>query len=165
LSLSSVETITQATFVKGLIRYISKDPITDRDILLRGRNLSPVDADELEKIPFRNLFVGEKDVVIAGIVSNFFSAVRARWPNAWGFFGRGLILNKTNGFNALMRFLRPAYLDLAAPGASVSVASFSKLFSRIQLQDDDFTTVRFQPGTSGEAELYRTLLRDARLNE
>lgn len=33
------ETITQSTFVEALLPYISTDPVQDRDILLRGREL------------------------------------------------------------------------------------------------------------------------------
>ncbi len=59
------ETISQATFVEALQRYMSKDPRTDRDLLLRGKTIKKANADELEKLPLRNLFIEEQDMFIA----------------------------------------------------------------------------------------------------
>lgn len=157
------ETITQATFVESLLKYMSKDPRTDRDILLRGKTLKKANAEELEKLPLRNLFIEEKDMIIADLIRNYFSAVDKMWPVAWDFTGRGLMLNKTNGFKALMRVFRPAYRQFAAPGEIVETDQFLTLFRKSDLKDKDFTTDRFAPGTSGESELYRTLLRELHL--
>lgn len=157
------ETITQATFVGSLLTYISKNPMADRDALIRGKKIGKATADELQRLVFRNLFIDEDDVKIADVIRNFFDAVRRRWPEAWNFMGRGLMLNKTNGFKACMRLLRPAYLHYGQPGDVVSSEQFFELFKRCALKDNDFTTERFQPGTSGEAELYRTLLKETHL--
>ncbi|MDD9876007.1 MAG: hypothetical protein OXR84_01050 [Magnetovibrio sp.] len=139
------------------MRYISSDPRTDRDILLRGNSLSLVSIDELQKLPLRNLFIEEKDLVIADLVRNYFEAVSKRWPEAWNFMGRGLMLNKTNGFRAIMRIFRPAYLYCAAPGDLVETGDFLQLFSRAQFEDEHFTTELFPPGSSGESALYHAL--------
>ena len=57
-----------------------------------------------------------------------------------------------------MRFLREAYLYLTAPGGVPTVDDFQKkIFQRVSLDDNDFNTDRFKPGTSGELTLYRTL--------
>ena len=69
-----------------------------------------------------------------------------------------MMLNRTNGFRALMRFFRHAYLDVAAPGDVPSSAKFlERVFNKIDLQDRVFNTEEFPPGTSGEAHLYRVL--------
>jgi hypothetical protein len=69
-----------------------------------------------------------------------------------------MMLNRTNGFRALMRFLRHAYLEVAAPGEVPSSQKFSeRVFGRIDLDDRVFNTDEFPPGTSGEAHLYRVL--------
>jgi len=157
------ETITQATFVQALLPYISPKPQADRDLFKRGKKPDPAGADELKKYIFRNMFLAEKELEIADIVWNFFDAVREKWPVAWNHGGKGLMLNKTNGFKALTRFLRPAYLYLTSPGSVPSKDDFITILSRIVINDNDFTVERFKPGTSGEAELYRTLMQESKL--
>ena len=57
-----------------------------------------------------------------------------------------------------MRFLRKAYLDIASPGDVPSEQKFfDRVFATIPLSDAAFTTENFNPGTSGEARLYRVL--------
>ena len=157
------ETVTQATFVEAVLRYITFDARTDRDLLLRGKKLDTVDYETLERLPLRQMFIDHRDVDIALLVENYFVAVRKRWPEAWNFGGRGLILNKTNGFRALMRIFRLAYLELAAPGEVVTVDEFSRVFARSILKDEEFHVDTFKPGTSGEAQLFRALEADLRL--
>ena len=152
------EPITQATFVESLIGYISNDPRTDRDVLLRGGRLSEISGDELYRLPLRNLFIRNQDIEIAQIVNNYFLAVRQKWGDAWDERGRGYILNRTNGFRALMRFFRWAYLQVAEPGDVPSQQRFhDRVFSAMRLEDRHFTVDYFPPGTSGEAKLYRVL--------
>lgn len=154
------ETITQATFVESLMRFISDNPVVDRDTLLRDRQIRKENADTLKKLPFRNMFIDERDIEIARILENYFSAIRSRWPEAWNSFGLGAVLNKTNGFRALMRLLRPAYLYISKPGEVPLEEQFLKLFRRSTLSDQHFDTIHFPPGTSGESELYKKLLAD-----
>lgn len=152
------ETLTQATFVESLLRYLTSDATTDRDLYLRNSRPPRADSDEARKLIFRNMFIEEKDMDIADIIFNYFSAVRERWPTAWAGLGDGAVLNKTNGFRALMRLLRPAYLHFASPGELVSQAQFLALFNRAKLKDEEITTETYKPGTSGETLLYHTLL-------
>ena len=158
------ETITQATFVQSLIRYMTKTEIIDRDIYMRGKVPKKVDSEILSTLIFRNMMIEEKDYEITDILWNYFEAVRNRWPEAWEATGQGIILNKTNGFKALMRFLKNAYLYLVSPGEIPNVEQFEGIFNRIELNDKDFNVDNFKPGTSGESELYRTLLSRSRLN-
>lgn len=151
------ETITQATFVEALLPLISSEPKMDRDRLLRKGTLPLATSDELRRLPLRNLFVQEKDVVIANIIWNYFDAVRARWPSAWDARGQGMMLNKSSGFRALMREFRPIYQHIAAPGDEPNAQAFKKVLQRAKLNDDDFTVEKFKPGSSGEGLLARTL--------
>jgi len=158
------ETITQATFVESLLRHMSKKPNEDRDLLLRGKKLSYPTNEDLRKLIFRGLFVEEKDDEISKIVWTYFSSVAKKWPKAWENFDRGNILNKTNGFKALMRFLRPAYLSLAdKAGKQVAVNAFDQLFKKVSLKETDFTIENFPPGSSGEAALLVRLFQDTGL--
>ena len=94
---------------------------------------------------------------IVDVLWNYFDAVRLRWPTAWNSTGTGLILNGTNGFRALMRFLRPAYLRLVCPGEVPTREQFESIFAKIQMKDTDFNTDNFKPATSGEVALYHML--------
>lgn len=158
------ETITQATFVQSLLKYISKDPIVDRDIYLRGSKPKLKRIDELQNLIFANMFIEEKDLEIADIIWNFFDAVKTKWPKAWEFSGRGLMLNKTNGFKAMIRFLKPAYLYLCKPGEVPRTEEFLNIFNKIDMVDDDFTIDEFKPGSSGEGKLFRTFIEKSRLS-
>lgn len=155
------ETLTQATFVEGMLRYLSDNPIQDRDLYIRGKTPIKVGAVDSKRLIFRNMMIEDKDLEIADVIWNYFSAVRTRWPAAWDNMGRGSILNKTNGFRALMRFLRPAYLYLGKPGDVPSREQFSGIFGRIPMRDDEFNAVTFVPGTSGEVALFRRLTAES----
>lgn len=162
------ETITQATFVQSLIIYICKsqlEQIKDRDVYLRNKIPLKANVDELKQQIFRNMFIDEKDLDIAEIIWNYFDAIKEKWPIAWDNMGHGNVLNKTNGFKAFMRFLRPCYLYISAPGKIPSKEAFLKVFERINLKDNEFTIERFVPGSSGESELYRTLMLKSGLNK
>jgi DGQHR domain-containing protein len=152
------EKINQATFVNSLIGYISKDPTIDRDIYLRGKKPTLINVDDSQKYIFRNLFVEEKDLKIAEILLNYFNAVKAKWPTAWDGSGSGDVLNKSNGFMALMRLLKPMYLYITKPGGVPSQTEFLNRFKKINLKDSAFTTDNYKPGTSGESKLFNDLL-------
>ena len=152
------ETLTQATFVNALTRYISDDPKLDRDKLLRGEELQLVAGDEERRLCFRNMFIWEKDIEIGKIIEQYFLAVQERWEDAWGAGGKGTMLNQSNGFRALMRVFGEAYNYLAMPGQFVSAKRFLELFKRVDADSNYFTIERFKPGSSGEARL-RDFLR------
>jgi DGQHR domain-containing protein len=150
------ETITQATFVDSLMRYISKNPMSDRDVYLKGGTPSKASTEESKQLIFRNMLIENRDLEIVDVLWNYFHAVRARWSVAWDSSERGDMLSKTNGFRALMRFLGPAYLSIARKiGEVPSKTQFEKLFAEIQMTDADFNIERYVPGTSGEAALFK----------
>ena len=152
------ETITQATFVQRLLPYISRDPMEDRDLFLRGKHPPRAEGEELQFQIFRNLFLEEKDLDIAEVLWRYFTAAKERWPVAWGGTEKGLMLNRTNGFKGLMRFLRPAYLRVTEPGGIPNTEAFARIFAKIPLKDQDFNIDNFKPGTSGESEMFKVLL-------
>ena len=157
------ETITQATFVESLLPYMTIDATRDRDTFLRGKKPIYASAHELQRVIFRNMFLDERDADIADILFNYFKAVKERWPSAWTRGGNGAVLNRTNGFKALMRLLRPMYLRVADPGQIVDKDAFAAEFAKSNLSDDDFTVDRYKPGTSGETALYHELKEQLRL--
>jgi DGQHR domain-containing protein len=160
------ETLTQAAFIEPLMGYISRDPMSDRDLLRRNKTLPLATPAEIRvnKLIFRNLFIQDRDAEIAKLLSNYFTAVKEKWPEAWSLRKPGLILNRTTGYRALMKFLPIACLSIGRDFA-VPTAEFRVVFEKIGLKDDDFTPENFKPGSSGQSQLFQRLMRDTKLDE
>ena len=137
--------------------------MSDRDILRRRKKLRRISEDESQKLIYRNMFIAGKDAEIARSVSNFFVAVSKKWPEAWLERKSGNILNRTNGLRALMRFHRDCYLFSGGPGIVVSTSKYLSILKRIKLDDADFTPENYHPGTSGERQLHRDLLKQSKI--
>jgi len=146
------ETLSQATFVRSLLPYISREPRRDREDLRRGIRVPAVRTRaEFEKTPLRNYFVTEQDGQISDIIWDYFDAVRARWDVAWDNPETGQIIKRTNGFRAFMNVFGMAFLalngsDLHKP----SVQDYLNIWKFSNLRDEDFNREMFLPGTSGE---------------
>ena len=150
----SEETLTQAAFVEPLLKMLSENPMKDRDCYLRNKRPDKISKDLLKKHPLQHLFVEEKDFEITDIIWNYFLAVKTRWPDAWSSRDKGVILNKTNGYRALMRFLTHIYNNKAFKISQVpSTDQFVTIFSDIPIDDKDFNINNFPPGSSGESAM------------
>ncbi|TDR93535.1 DGQHR domain-containing protein [Enterovirga rhinocerotis] len=158
------ESITQATFVESLIRYISRDPKSDRDVLLRGGVLPRTAPDVAKSLIFREMFIAGRDVDIASIIFNYFKAVENKWPEGWKSTAPGLILNRASGFRALMRSLGPIYRSIAQPGNVPKVEKFFAALSPITFGHDRFNVEEYPPGSTGEGKLYRDFMSILRLD-
>lgn len=152
------ETLSQATFVRGILPFISKDPMVDRDIGIRTGIWPNRGQEDFERRIFYPFFKDNEDHKILAVLMNFFGAVSEKWETAWLDTGRGAMLNKTNGYNALIRYLRDAYLELTTTPSVPTKEQFRNLLDRVELKDGDFNTERFVPGSSGAAALYRNLV-------
>lgn len=162
------ETLTQATVVNAVMDLISDTKMADRDALIRKKKLRPVARNILEDLPFRNLFIEERDVDIAKIMNNYFSAIRQKWESAWEDRSKGNILARTNGFRAFMRAFRPLYVEMCRDreiGDVVKRSEFAERLKAVKLSDEDFNTGRYAPGTSGETSLYNDLVKFMQLNK
>ncbi len=162
----SEETLSQATVVNSLLVYVSGDAnrvLIDRQIGQRQSKWPPVSSEESERLVLRKMFVDDRDTEIARLVWNYLEAARERWPIAWNSSEPGMMLNRTNGFEGLMRFFRPAYKSTNRLGNIVEVKDFLAIFQTSNLTNDDFHIDRFKPGTSGSSLLYRTLLEESGL--
>jgi hypothetical protein len=137
--------------------YVTKDANKDRDDIKRKKKLTPPTDTEAEKLVFRNMFIDERDAEIARVVWNYFDAVASRWPTAWDSSDQGDVLNRTNGFSALMRFLGPVYRELSDDKDRLSYDKTLSLFRKIKLRDSDFTRDNYPPGTTGETKLFKDL--------
>lgn len=165
----SKEPITQAAFVESLVRFISDDPIKDRNDLLAGRKIPRSFGPELGRLPFRNLFVEGKELDIAEIIFNYFCAVREKWPESWNEVGTvGNLLPRSNAFKALMKYLKEdVYLDLVGEefGRIPSVEEFAFYFRHLNIKDRDFITRNFAPGSGGQSAFLKVLRGELTLEE
>jgi DGQHR domain-containing protein len=101
------EFLTQAAVVEQLIKYISRDPMKDRDLFKRRKKAeraTPTD-EKFSHLIFRNMFLDNRDDDIALVLYRYFTVVANRSPKAWNTDETGFILNRTTGFVALMRLL------------------------------------------------------------
>lgn len=162
------EPLTQASFVESLVRFLSEDPVRDRNDILDGK--SPELSDE-KKCPFNKFFrMGQDgDLIIYNILFNYFDAVRTKWPKAWGDLKpSGNLLPKSNAFKALMKYLKDdVYSDLSMRLEKdiPSTKEFIKKFEHVELSDRDFTTKNFAPGSGGQSAFYKVLSGKMRAKE
>lgn len=157
------ETLSQATVVSGILQYICRDRlqvIQDRQIGRLGHKFLPAEGKDVNRLVLRPFFIEDRDVDLTNLIWDYFEAVEDRWPNAWRSNATGIILNRTNGFDGLMKFFRYAYRHFAAPGKMVGKDNFRSLFDHVSLRDEDFSPQRFVPGSSGAAALNRLLLEE-----
>lgn len=155
------ETITQDTFVKSLLSYITKDKQSDRDFYKRNKNdkkakLPYATEKELQTYFLRNIFIDDlDDIKIAQIIWNYFYAVQQKWPKAWNEVKNDNILNKSTGFVALMKFFKDAYLSFSKIGQVITKEEFQTCFENINLGENDFNTTTYVPGGIGQGKLYK----------
>jgi DGQHR domain-containing protein len=157
----SKEPLTQQSFVESLVRFISPDPLDDRNKLLDGKRLSRAELSTLRKCPFRNLFLDGKDAEIAKIIYNYFNAVCQKWPNSWNNIqSTGNLLPRANAFKALMKFLKDdVYPEIVGDdfGEIPTTQDFLPFLNKADLKDSDFTARNFSPGSSGQSAFLKVL--------
>lgn len=159
---SEKETLTQDTFVKSLIKYLSKDPQEDRDLFKRQKSFlssaKPVydeKRDGKDQILRKVFLSDEEDVKIAQIMWNYFSAVQSRWPDAWLLVREEYILNKSTGFIAMMKLFKDIYI--ATLEEVPSKDDFAKFLNRSTIKEEDFIKTKYIPGSTGQSALYKDL--------
>ena len=163
-SSKNTESITQATFTRSLIKYISKDPQADMDFYRRNNDLDqklpyPSPSEESTYI-LRKIFIDDKnDYIIAQILYNYFYSVSQKWPNSWN--NTNQILNKSIGVLALMQFFGHAYTSFSKPNGIISKEEFQTIFNPINIADMDFGKEKYAPDSSGQEKLYRELLSES----
>jgi DGQHR domain-containing protein len=155
------EPLTQAAFVEALLPFISKFPAQDRNYLLDGKKLKSASTSELSDTPFRNMFIHGKEVDIAEILYNYFTAIKQKWPNSWDAIDRtGNLLPRSNAFKAFMKFLKEDVYVSAVDGEFGRIPSsetFSKFLLNAELTDENFTVENFAPGSGGQSKFLQML--------
>jgi DGQHR domain-containing protein len=157
------ETITQATFVESLLKYMTKDKMLDRDKYRRNKAPDEYNEAENKRYFLRKMFLEERDSEIAQLVFNYFYAIESKWPNAWGPVTEKMILNKSTGFLALMKFFKDSYTSINKPNQIITKEEFQAIFNVIDINEVDFNRDVYVPGSSGQGKLYKDLLEKSDL--
>ena len=159
------ERLAQATVVNGILRHLPPHQERERSKSLWGRFSEPEKRENWRDRIFVEFYRAEDDVSILRNLTNYFKAVEERWPAAWSSAEQGVILSKTTGYNALVRFLKDAFLELADSPRVVGTEEYSRILSKVALNDEDFNKERYLPGSSGSGSLYRDLVELSGLNQ
>lgn len=158
---SGSETLSQSTVVRGLLSHLPKNPELEKNKGFLGLAKSKEPKENWKSRIFCDFYRNEDIKSIYLIVDNYFSAVQERWPSAWEDSKQTFILNRTNGYNALIRFLRDSYLSILSNETESRVVSkeeFLKVMNSIDIPASKFISDNYKPGSSGASELYKELL-------
>jgi DGQHR domain-containing protein len=160
-----IQTLAQATVVEPLVDYITPDPEGDRNKRYKGIFSSKRPVNAWQRHIFQPFYDDDNDGAVFLCLTNYFNAVKLRWPRSWDNAPVGSILNRTTGYLALMRFLRPLYLSKCSKGEILTEAMCHGIFQSITIDDSELTREYFLPGSSGVSALYKRLLAESGLSE
>jgi DGQHR domain-containing protein len=160
------ETITQAAFVRSIIKYICKNEaqqMKDRDLYMRDKIPERANEKEKETLIFRNLFIDKRDLDIVDVIWDYFDAVKERWNKAWNNLDTGYMLSRSNGFMAHARYLKDAYLMTKKEIPNKN--DFLDILNKIDILDDEYHVDNYKPGATGEKKLYDDLINGYYFNK
>ncbi|WP_386819793.1 DGQHR domain-containing protein [Luteolibacter algae] len=152
------ETLAQATVVNGLLRYLPPNQEKERSKSIFGLSRKPEPREDWRSRIFLNYYRDDDFASIFLIVSNYFQAVANKWPNAWSDPKEGQILSRTTGYNALIRFLKDAYVFIVDDEPRVvAVQEFDEIFDKVSIGEDELNKNVYVPGNTGQGLLYAAL--------
>ena len=153
----SLESLSQGTFVKFLLRHISRKPDIVRNMLKQGDQPPPEDG-----CIFNKYFLKKQDSTILKILMNVFRAAKETWPEEWQ-NPTAYTLTKTQGFSGIMTAL-PELTVTGKNQRNLSVAYFKTVFLKVKNRMDEssiqFTVEHFPSSAVGESK-FRDMILDA----
>ncbi|MCF7748499.1 DGQHR domain-containing protein [Sulfitobacter sp. M39] len=154
-----IQTLAQATVVKPIVDYITADPEAERNKRYKGIFGSRRKPGEWRNYIFQPFYDEQDDGGMFLCLTNYFNAVKGRWPQVWDDAPAGTVLNRTTGYAALMKFMRPVYLHYCnEPGQILTRSDCEKVFAQIFIDAEDFNREEYLPGSSGAGKLYRQMM-------
>lgn len=142
-------TLSQGTFVNGMLKLISKNPQED---MIAIKNGEPLKDDP--RYPLRKFFIDENDSKIFKIITDYFSAISSVFNEEWN--SNDYILTKTTGYLGLI-MLFPKLYEFSKQDSLPMYVFFEKSFKKIQdglLKDDKkLTSDYYVSGVKGQKQL------------
>jgi len=165
------ERLSQATVVRGILKHMPARIDHERNKGLLGFKKKAEADDNWKRRIFVQYYRTEDDELIEKneasilkIITNYFSAVADKWPNAWEDEEQIYMLCSTNGFNALIRFLKPCFIKLCNDKPRiVSQQEFYEIFKTVDLAESQLLIADTEYGGSGESWLYKKLMSLSKL--
>ena len=156
---SELSTLSQGTFVNGLVNLISKNPKNDMIRIKNGEALQD------EALPLRMLFIKEQDDIILKIIKNYFGAVKEVFSEEWD--SEQYILTKTTGYLGLIKAFSEFY-SVGIKEGKLSQDFFEEIFRKIKIKFDEeetkFVSEEFPAGAVGQKKLKEALISAYTLN-
>ena len=156
-----IQTLAQATVVKPIVDYITSEPEEERNKRYRGIFGHRRHPDAWKKFIFQPFYDEQDDSGVFLCLTNYFAAVKEKWPDFWDDAPTGSILNRTTGYIALMRFLRPVYLEFCEKRDILSLDDCRSVFRNVNISGSELNRDDFIPGSSGISALYRRLMAES----
>lgn len=151
------ETVTQATLVETILKYISKEPLVDRDKLIKGGKLDKVTGNDEKRLFFRNWFIQKEDSKILKMLLNYFDVISNKWNDAW--YDDTKIISKSTGIIAFMRLLKDI-VGHYGTDKIISENEFKVILDKVTLNNESFTNAEYASGGVGQSKLYNKLKED-----
>lgn len=158
-----IQTLAQATVVEPLVDYITPDPEGERNKRYKGIFSSKRRPNGWQRHIFQPFYDDDNDGAVFLCLTNYFNAVKKRWPKAWDNAPAGFILNRTTGYLALMRFLREVYLANCDEGEILTEEACTEIFDKVKIPYKELTRENFLPGSSGVSALYNRMMSESGL--
>jgi DGQHR domain-containing protein len=153
----SMESLSQGTFVKFLLRNISSDPDGDLDIIKRGS-----EPPSHPNCIFNEYFAKKEDANILKILLNVFGAAKQTWPDEWD-DPAAYVISKTLGYTGIMLAL-PAMVRNGRKKGDLSIKYFRGIFSSVKssmsAEKKSMTSDFFSASASGESEFRRMIEKE-----
>lgn len=156
----NIQTLAQATVVKPIVDLTTNDPEEERNKRYLGIFSSRRDPRDWKRYIFQPFFDREDDSAVFLCLTNYFNAVKNRWPEAWDDAPVGTVLNRTTGYSALMRFFRQVYLRNCDRGEILNQKVCDEVFGDINISTSQLTKENYLPGSSGASALYSDFMRE-----
>jgi len=109
---------------------------------------------------FKKLYNAERDSDIRDIISNYFSAVKGAFPDAWKNEAGNYILTKTTGFNGFMGFMILLVRLASVNNKELSVSYFASYINSVSHEFNTFDSVNYESGAIGQNKI-RDILRSS----
>ena len=141
------ESLTQGTFVRELMKHVSRNPMLDRDLMRTDRKKEMKSDDNLV---LRDYILKGKGDLLIPLIQHLFTAVRKTWPAEWENHHE-YNLSKTTGFSGIMKGISAA-ITYGKQRGVLTEKYFSVIFDEMKksMGSKMFINADFPAGGIGE---------------